>query len=122
MYVRNRKNTGIKLVGIVSLMILTFRVAANDQDTRPAELAFYDEKLNDIYNNILGRLESYEKVKLKKSQHAWIAFRDLDCAWAFPAEPLDCMIERTGNREKELRQTYFFDNKGNYLSVESKIE
>jgi uncharacterized protein YecT (DUF1311 family) len=84
------------------------------QDTRQAESSRADQRLNDVYQQILHRLTEPEQAKLKRAQHAWIAFRDLDCKWAFAAEPLDCMIDRTENRVRELEQTVFFDKKGAY--------
>ena len=52
------------------------------------------------------------------AQRAWIIFRDLDCNWAFAAERLDCLGDRTDNRTKELEQTLFFNIKGRYSSIE----
>jgi len=77
-------------------------------------LAQANKKLNIIYQKILGKLKSADQIKLKKSQRAWVAFRDLDCAWAFGAEPVDCMIDRTDNRVTELEQTVFFDSDSGY--------
>lgn len=106
-----------KLVGTIFFMLLAFQVKANDQDTRPAELEYANKRLNEVYKQIIGKLEPSEQIKLRKSQRQWITFRDLDCAWAFGAEPLDCLIDRTDNRMKELSHTWFFDVKGSYFSI-----
>jgi uncharacterized protein YecT (DUF1311 family) len=84
------------------------------QHTRAAELAAADQKLNDVLRKISGKLNSEEKAKLIKAQHAWLIFRDIDCSWAFRAEPLDCLIDRTTNRTNELETTAFRDVNGRY--------
>lgn len=99
------------------LMISAWKVLANSADTRPYELDQANKKLNAIYKKIFDNLKSSDQIKLKKAQREWIHFRDLDCAWAFDAEPLDCMIDRTENRAKELENTDFFDKAGNYSSI-----
>lgn len=84
------------------------------QNTRAAELASADQKLNEVFKKISGRLNAEEKEKMIKAQRAWLAFRDLDCKWAFRAEPLDCLIDRTINRTNELETTAFRDVGGRY--------
>ena len=91
--------------------------SAADQDTRPSELAYTDNKLNILYKKILSNLDVAGKSKLKKAQKAWVIFRNLDCEWAFAAEHLDCLIDRTDNRVEELKNTYFFDKEGSYGAV-----
>ncbi|WP_162263954.1 lysozyme inhibitor LprI family protein [Legionella shakespearei] len=86
-------------------------------DTRLYELNYVDKKLNNVYKKILKKLPFESRRKLIKSQRQWIVFRDLDCAWAFSAEPVDCLIERTDKRAKELENTTFFDLKGEYISI-----
>jgi uncharacterized protein YecT (DUF1311 family) len=102
------------------LMLVVGPVLAGGQDTRQAELTKADQKLNEVYQKILHRLAEPEQVKLKKSQRAWMAFRDLDCKWAFDAVPLDCMIDRTENRVRELEQTVFSDKAGAYQRAKDK--
>ncbi|MDP3618581.1 MAG: lysozyme inhibitor LprI family protein [Ramlibacter sp.] len=111
------KLTGYTLVLALVLVLCLAHVPAAAQDTRPAELQSEDQKLNDIYIKIMKRLPDADKDKFRKSQRAWIAFRDLDCKWAYGAVPLDCMIDRTHNRIKELEETVFYDAKGRYQVV-----
>src|SRR5438309_1095621 len=101
-------------------LVLVQPVLAADQDTRQFELRKADQKLNELYQKILRRLSEVEQSKFRKAQRAWISFRNLDCKWAFGAEPLDCMIDRTENRAKELEQTVFFDAAGAYQQVKDK--
>ena len=101
-------------------LVLVQPVHAADQDTRQFELRKANQKLNDLYQEMLRRLPEVEQPKLKKAQRAWISLRDLDCKWAFGAEPLDCMIDRTENRVRELEQTVFFDSAGAYQRVKDK--
>ncbi|WKE66210.1 DUF1311 domain-containing protein [Gallaecimonas kandeliae] len=44
-------------------------------------LAFLDEELNDAYKELIPHLGSEEKEKLKKSQLAWIKYRDAEFAF-----------------------------------------
>lgn len=103
-------------------LVLTQPMLAAGQDTRQFELRKADQKLNEVYQGILRRLPAVEQLKFKKAQRAWISFRDLDCKWAFGAEPLDCMIDRTENRARELEQTVFFDATGAYGRVKDKAK
>ena len=119
----NLKNNKINnsIISIGFLMFLSFQVTAVHQDTRQSELEFANKNLNVIYQKILNKLHPSDQIKLKRSQRAWIGFRDLDCAWAYSAEPMDCMIDRTESRTKELERTEFFNSKGDYLSIENQI-
>lgn len=86
-------------------------------DTRPYELLASDKKLNECYKKILNNIQVSDRIKLKQAQRKWIIFRDLDCK----NQELDCMIERTDNRIKELRETLFIDKKGSYRSIHCKL-
>lgn len=113
----------MKLFGYVFLAFALVHVSlAGAQDTRKFELRTSDEKLNQLYQEILRRLPAEEQPKLRKAQRAWITFRDLDCKWAFGAEQLDCMIDRTENRLRELDQTVFFDSTGAYQRAKDKLK
>lgn len=99
---------------IVAVLLLGSVHIAGAQDTRPAEYGRVDGILNVVYQRVLNDLPEPEQRKLKSAQRAWVAFRDLDCRWAFPADPVDCMIDRTANRVRELEATLFFDKRGRY--------
>jgi uncharacterized protein YecT (DUF1311 family) len=107
-----------KLTVLAVLIALT--LSAKAQDTRPYELVTADEQLNAVYQQILKKMHPEDQAKFRKAQRAWIAFRDLDCAWSFARVPLDCKIIRTEERTKALEETYFSDAKGNYVSVEAR--
>lgn len=107
-----------KIVIMFFLISIALCANANNQDTRPYELESSNNRLNKVYKKILDRLQPDEQIKLRKSQRAWIIFRDLDCKWAFSAEPLDCLVDRTDNRANELENTVFSDLKNNYGAIE----
>lgn len=88
-------------------------------DTRPDEYAYVDKELNSTYTQLLNMLSPEKQLLLRKSQKAWLIFRDLDCKWAFTAEPLDCLIDRTTLRVNELKDTFFEDKVGKYGPLEA---
>ena len=98
------------LSSFIFLLICSINsVAVGLQDTRPAELESANTKLNSIYQKIIGVLNDKERLKLRKAQRSWLAFRDQDCAWWVWAEPLECLIDRTENRTKELEETFLYE-------------
>jgi uncharacterized protein YecT (DUF1311 family) len=103
-----------KLTNIFLCVCILSSASAMAQDTRAAELATADQKLNAVFKKISAKLNGEEKAKLIKAQRAWLAFRDVDCTWAFRAEPLDCLIDRTTNRTNELESSAFRDVNGRY--------
>ena len=110
------------VVGVVvlfnALMYFSPSVGAvGANDTRPAELAFSNKKLNSTYQLLLKRLSTENQTNLRAAQRAWIKFRDLDCKWAFAAEINDCLIDRTESRIEQLNETLFFDPEGNYETL-----
>lgn len=105
------------LLFLSSHLLLTPATAVNG-DTRPAELAAANDKLNNVYKSLMTRLEQTDREKLKNAQRIWISLRDADCKWASPAEPLDCMIDRTDRRTDELRASMFRSSNGDYTSLE----
>lgn len=90
------------------------------------EFAKADEALNGIFQKLLAQIaESGEQppydakswqAALRASQRAWIAFRDADCKGVVPMEwtggsgtsaaVLQCMIDKTVVRGKELSERY----------------
>lgn len=106
-----------QLTLIIFFITLSVDVWPYKQDSRASELDYSNKKLNLIYKKILSNIPESTLITLKKAQRQWIIFRNLDCKWAYSAEQLDCMIDRTENRTKELEETYFFDQNGNYKSI-----
>jgi uncharacterized protein YecT (DUF1311 family) len=109
----------MKLLACLTLLALT-GAPVLAQDTRPLELASANERLNSTYQQILRRMALDEQAKLRKAQRAWIAYRDLDCAWAFSAQPLDCQIQRTEERITALEDSFFRDKAGKYIMGDDK--
>ncbi len=101
---------------IVLLLFPCIVCAAGTQDTRDAELKFYDARLNRVYQQIRGELSEEGKKYLRNAQRAWIQTRDNDCMWAF-ADKRDCLIDRTINRTQELKSSFFIDKYGKYIKT-----
>lgn len=51
-----------------------------------AEFAKADKELNEVYAKVLGVLDDTSKEKLKKSQRAWVAYRDAEADFSADAE------------------------------------
>ena len=51
-----------------------------------AEFAEADQELNEVYAKVLGVLDEGSKEKLKKSQRAWVAYRDAEADFSADAE------------------------------------
>jgi len=85
--------------------------AAFAQDTRNAELATANRRLNETFGTIVGRLRPSDQAALRKAHRAWIAFRDADCAFG-DEDHRDCLIARTEERENQMRDTTYFDSSG----------
>ena len=109
----------MKKILMLCCLVLASNAWAALGDTRGAELDTADAKLNTVYKKIVASLGRDDAQKLKLAQRAWLKFRDLDCAWAYSAEPLDCMIQRTEERSSSLEETYFTDSAGGYVSVKA---
>ena len=80
-----------------------------------------DARLNREYNKTMAILRAYDAdtgtrgaPALVAAQRAWITFRDKDCdvpnalgidLWTIgPVTPLDCLVERTETRTRELAE------------------
>ena len=102
-------------IGLATISVMAFAIGVDD--TRPAEFKEADVQLNMVYRKLMNELRPDYREKLKAGQQAWLKFRDIDCKWAFPAELLDCMIDRTMNRTKELQGSLFEAVDGKYREV-----
>ena len=103
---------------IFGLSVSSLGVAAVEGDTRPYEYSHANEELNSTYRLLLAKLNSEKQVHLRKAQKTWIKLRDFDCKCAEGAEPLDCLIERTDSRTKELKDTLFEDRNGKFGTLD----
>lgn len=93
------------------------QVSAQDMyDTRDAELVSANIDLNATYGRLIKQLGRDEQAQLRTAQRAWITFRDLDCKFGW-AERRDCMIIRTTEREKQLRDSNYFTPKGDLINL-----
>ncbi len=50
------------------------------------EFAEADQELNEVYAKVLGVLDDGSKEKLKRSQRAWVAYRDAEADFSADAE------------------------------------
>ena len=73
-----------------------------------------DAELNKVYQQLLLKLETAHKEKLKLAQRAWVAFRDAHCeceSFAFDGgsmQPLirsSCLAQVTRDRTRQLQAT-----------------
>jgi uncharacterized protein YecT (DUF1311 family) len=51
-----------------------------------AEFAKADKELNEVYAKVIGVLDDEAKEMLKRSQRAWVVFRDAEAAFRADAE------------------------------------
>jgi uncharacterized protein YecT (DUF1311 family) len=107
-----------KILLIIGLTISSYSIAAVDGDTRPYEYTQANDELNSTYRLLLTKLNSEKQLHLRKAQKAWIKLREFDCKWAEGAQPLDCLIDRTDSRTKELKDILFEDKNGKYGTLE----
>ena len=108
----------MRLAYLAAVWGLAISLPATAQDTRNAELAHADANLNATYNALLKQLSRGEQAQLRASQRAWLAFRDLDCAFGW-ADRRDCLIERTSQREEQLRTSTYWTANGRLISIPS---
>lgn len=86
------------------------------QDTRTAELAASDRQLNLTYRTLMQQLSPSDQIALRAAQRAWIVFRDADCV-AGVGDHRDCLMQRTDDREKQLRESTYWNQKGELISL-----
>jgi uncharacterized protein YecT (DUF1311 family) len=106
----------MRLFIILTCCAALLAVPALAQDTRDAELAFENDRLNHTYQAILQRLSADDRRGLRAAQRAWIGFRDADCAFGW-GDRRDCLITRTFEREEQLRTSLYWDAQGNPIEV-----
>lgn len=76
-------------VVIVSALALPVASAQSQHEMNAeaaAEFAKADKELNEVYGKVLGVLDDGSKEKLKKSQRAWVAYRDAEADFSADAE------------------------------------
>lgn len=90
-------------------------------NTRPYEYQASDDELNIVYKQMMAMLSDKDQASLKNSQKLWIKMRDEDCKWAF-MDHYDCLIDKTDRRIKELKESYFNTESGEYISIHYSME
>lgn len=90
-------------------------------NTRPYEYQASDDELNIVYKQMMTMLSAKDQENLKNSQKLWIKMRDRDCEWAFN-DHYGCLIDRTDRRIKELKESYFRTESGDYISIQYSME
>ena len=108
----------MRLTYLSGIWALAISLPATGQDTRNAELAHADANLNATYNALLKQLGRGEQAQLRASQRAWLTFRDLDCEFGW-TDRRDCLIERTSQREEQLRTSTYWTASGRLISIPS---
>lgn len=89
---------------------------AEAQDTRDAELAGSDRQLNGTYLTIIRQLLPADQAALRRSERLWITFRDADCDFGW-GDRRDCLIQRTDEREQQLRDSTYFDARDHVVAL-----
>jgi uncharacterized protein YecT (DUF1311 family) len=79
------------------------------------ELKKADTELNGVYRATVKKLHPEDAILLRKTQRAWLAYRDAQCAaehalWGGgtggPAAWMSCKLELTRQRTAEIQNTY----------------
>lgn len=107
---------GVRLTYLAGVWTLAISLPATAQDTRDAEFAHADAKLNATYNALLKQLGRGEQAQLRAAQRVWLTFRDLDCRFGW-ADRRDCLIERTSQREEQLRTSTYWSASGRLIRI-----
>ena len=72
-----------------------------------------DKVLNQVYQQLVAKLDDEEKAQLKEAQTAWLKYRDTNCDFVAdqykggtmrPMIYAGCLAEVTKNRTSELRE------------------
>ena len=108
----------MRITNILSTLALGVLVAApaGSQSTRDAELAAANADLNATYRGLMRRLTPVDQTGLRNAQRVWITFRDADCRVGW-TDKRDCLVARTNERELQLRQSTFFDARGESIHL-----
>lgn len=101
---------------LIAVALVSLSTAGLAQDTRDDELAWSDRNLNVTYRALARQLRPADRIALRNAELAWIAFRDADCAFAM-TDTRDCLAQRTDEREKQLRDTTYFDAAGEIIRL-----
>ena len=72
------------------------------QDAKVVEYQTADAELNNTYKQLMGKLGTQDKEKLKESQRRWNAFRNVDCEYGL-VDKFDCLLARTKERTQQLQ-------------------
>jgi uncharacterized protein YecT (DUF1311 family) len=120
----------MKLVIVSSLFMLAmFSVAPAQKPTKPEpcadaqsqaemnicwgkEYKAADATLNQVYRELVAKLDDEQKAQLKNAQTAWLKYRDLNCEFVAdqykggsmrPMIAAICLADMTHNRTTELK-------------------
>ena len=79
------------------------------------ETMWWDEQLNNFYQSISETIGAEEFIELKKSQRAWITFRDAECAFQYfywregtisRLFGSSCVLYKTAERTLDLQEIF----------------
>ena len=102
---------------VISQLFLNPALAVNG-DTGPVELATANDKLNRAYKKTDDSFSKKTARSRKTRSASGFLCETLIAKWVSPAEPLDCMIDRTDRRDDELSASMFNASNGKYTSLE----
>jgi uncharacterized protein YecT (DUF1311 family) len=71
-------------IGFSSNAVAQTQLEMNDKAA--AEFAKADKELNEVYAKVIGVLDEQAKEMLKRSQRAWVSFRDAEAGFRADAE------------------------------------
>ena len=96
----------VKLLIAVKLLIICMGLSLAGltyaQDEKVAKYATADAQLKNTYKQLMDKLDTQDKQKLKESQRRWHAFRNVDCEYGL-VDKFDCLGSRTNERTQQLK-------------------
>lgn len=91
----------LRTLCLIGLPLVFGTAVYAEQDTREAELAAADSRLNAVYKSLSQSLAPSDRERLRDAQRKWIVFRDADCEWGW-VNAQECLITRTDERAPQL--------------------
>jgi hypothetical protein len=99
----------------LSILVATGAGAQPPKATRAETLNFEsaqtDKDLNATYQALMSQLSPSDQAGLRTAERTWLKFREADCKYGW-SDLRDCYIQRTYEREKQLRASWFLDAQG----------
>jgi len=104
----------------LTILIATDAAAQLPRATRAETLASESEQtdkdLNATYQALISQLRPSDQAGLRAAERTWLKFRQADCKYGWWDSRV-CYIQRTYEREKQLRASSFRDAQGRSLKL-----